>query len=190
MRTPRASALAPGNSGPQTPEMPGIGPLSRRAAAALALALAAACGRDPEPVPVAPAYADPGFVEAEGWRLDYALTATQDLPSAIAGSYGIEQRPNLALLVIALEPPPEALDASGPAVEATAVSLTGEREALALSRRDEAGRPTWLATVEVRHRVPISIEIRARATDAGPALRARLTREFRFERVSDSAPEP
>jgi hypothetical protein len=174
--------MAPGNSGPPNPESPRIGPLSRRAAAALALALAAACGRGPEPVPEAPAYADPGFVEAQGWRLHYALTATRDLPSAIAGSYGIEQRPNLALLVIALEPPPlEAIDAGGPVVEATAVSLTGERDALAFSRRDEAGRPTWLATVEVRHRVPISIEIRARATDAGPALRARLTREFRFE---------
>lgn len=182
MREARLPALAQGNSGPRTPEMPRIGPLLRRAAAAFAVVLAAACGRGPEPVPEAPAYADPGFVEAAGWRLHYALTATQDLPSAIAGSYGIEQRPNLALLVIALEPPPlEATNASGPEIEATAVSLTGEREALALSRRDEAGRPTWLATVEVRHRVPISIEIRARATDAGPLLRARLTREFRFE---------
>jgi hypothetical protein len=159
----------------------------RRAAAAtaalLAFTLAAGCGRPAEPVPEAPAYADPGFVEAHGWRLHYALTATQDLPSAIAGSYDIEQRPDLALLVIALEPasPGDAGDAAGAAAEATAIGLTGERTALALSRRDEAGRPTWLATVQVRHRTPITIEMEARATAAGPALRARLTREFRFE---------
>ena len=162
------------------------GPLDRASAAAaalLALALSAGCGTSSEPVPEAPAYADPGFVEAGGWRLHYALTATQDLPSAIAGSYGIEQRRNLALLVIALEPssPREAADAAEFEAEATAIGLTGERTALALSRRDEAGRPTWLATVEVRHRVPITIEMEARATSAGPALRARLTREFRFE---------
>lgn len=162
------------------------GRLRRSAAAAaalLAFTLAAGCGRSAEPVPQAPAYADPGFVEAHGWRLHYALTATQDLPSAIAGSYGVVQRPNLALLVVALEPvsPGEAADAAGSEAEATAIGLTGERTVLALSRRDEAGRPTWLATVEVRHRVPISIEVEARATAAGPALRARLTREFRFD---------
>jgi hypothetical protein len=77
-----------------------------RATALLLLALASGCGRDPEAVPEAPAYADPGFVEAGTWRLHYALTPTQDLPSAIAGSYGIVQRPNLALLVIALEARP------------------------------------------------------------------------------------
>ncbi len=154
-----------------------------RAAAVSALVLLPGCGRDPEPVPEAPAYPDPGFVEAGGWRMHYALTATQDLPSAIAGGYGIVQRPNLALLVIALEAraPNAAQAALAPEVEATAVSLTGARLPLALSRHDEAGRPSWLASVEVRHRVPITIEIRARATAAGPTLRARLTREFRLE---------
>jgi hypothetical protein len=190
MRRSGALALARGNRRPHSAEKPRTGPVFRGsprrllgAAALAALALAAACGRDPEPVPEAPAYVDPGFVEAEGWRLHYALTSTQDLPSAIAGSYGIVQRPNLALLVIALEPrePIGPEDAAGLEVEATAVSLTGERAPLALARRDETGRPTWLATVEVRHRVPITIEIQARATPAGPALRARLTREFRFE---------
>jgi Domain of unknown function (DUF4426) len=163
--------------------MPQPGPNFRGVAALAALALAAGCGRTPEPVPAAPVYADPGFVEAESWRLHYALTSTLDLPSAIAGSYGIVQRPNLALLVIALEaqPPLAATGATETEVEATAVSLAGERKTLALARRDEAGRPTWLATVEVRHRVPITIEIRARATAAGPELRARLTREFRLE---------
>lgn len=153
------------------------------AAAVCALALVPACGRDPERVPEAPAYADPGLVEAEGWRLHYALTATQDLPSAIAGSYGIVQRPNLAVLVIALEarPPLQSHSSDAPRVEATAVGLTGTRVPLALARRDDVGLPTWLATVEVRHRVPITIEIRARATAAGPTLRARLTREFRIE---------
>lgn len=157
--------------------------VAARTAAFLALALAAACGGAPEAVPEAPAYADPGFVEAGGWRLHYALTPTQDLPAAIAGSYGIEQRPNRALLVIALEanPPRDAVDASGAEAEATAVGLTGERTALALARRDEAGRPTWIAAVEVRHRVPITIEMQARASASDPALRARLTREFRLE---------
>jgi Domain of unknown function (DUF4426) len=153
------------------------------AVAVSALALMLGCGRDPGPLPEAPVYSDPGFVEAEGWRLHYALTATLDLPSAIAGSYGIVQRSNLALLVIALEAraPIVPWSAGAPEVEATAVSLTGARVPLALARRDEAGRPTWLASVEVRHRVPITIEIRARAAAAGPILRARLTREFRFE---------
>jgi hypothetical protein len=64
-------------------------------------------------------------------------------------------------------------------VEATAVALTGARTVLA--RRDEANVPTWLASVEVRHRVPITIEIRARATGDAPELRARLTREFRLD---------
>lgn len=182
--------LAQGNNPRKSTKMRLSGQKSRAARAALAratallmLALASGCGRDPEPLPEAPAYADPGFVEAESWRLHYALTSTQDLPSAIAGSYGIVQRPNLALLVIALEarPPLGAEDATAPEAEATAVSLTGEREALALARREEAGRPTWLATVNVRHRVPVTIEIRARATSAGPALHARLTREFRLE---------
>lgn len=182
--------LAQGNSRLASAKMPLSGQEWRvaraalaRAAALLVLALASGCGRNPEHVPEAPAYADPGFVEAGSWRLHYALTPTQDLPSAIAGSYGIVQRPNLALLVIALEarPPLAAEDATAPEAEATAVSLTGEREALALARRDAAGRPTWLATVELRHRVPVTVEIRARATSAGPALRARLTREFRLE---------
>jgi hypothetical protein len=185
-----AAALARGNSRRISPQIPRKGPESRgsggalaAAAALLALGLAAGCGRNPEPVPEARAFADPGFVEAEGWRMHYALTSTQDLPAAIAGSYGIVQRPNLALLVVALEasPPREATDTAGAEAEATAVSLTGVRAALALVRRDEAGRPTWLATVEVRHRVPITIEMEARATAAGPSLRARLTREFRFE---------
>lgn len=114
--------------------------------------------------------------------MHYALTATQDLPAAIAGRYGIEQGPGLALLVIALEPVPPAAPsgARDPEAEAVAVSLTGERQPLALVRRDEAGRPTWLATVEVRSRVPVTVEIRTRAATGLP-LRARLTREFRFE---------
>lgn len=182
-----APALVRSNNREQLPQMPRNGPESNGSGGAFALAvallglgLAAGCGRNPESVAEATAYTDPGFVEVDGWRLHYALTATQDLPSAIAGSYGIVQGPNLALLVIALEASPsrEAADA---VVEATAVRLTGERKSLALARRDQEGRPTWLATVDVRHRVPITIEIEARATAAGPSLRARLTRDFRFE---------
>jgi amino acid transporter len=150
---------------------------------AAALAVLTACGGDPEPVPQAPPYTDPGFVEAGAWRMDYALTMTRDLPSSVAGSYGIEQRPNLALLTVTLAPadsregPPPA----APIVEATAVALTGARTALALARRDEANVPTWLASVEVSHRVPVTIEIRAHATGDAPELRARLTREFRLD---------
>jgi len=152
-------------------------------AIASALAMLAACDGDPEPVPQAPPYTDPGFVEAGAWRMDYALTMTRDLPSAIAGSYGIEQRPNLALLTVTLAPAEARVgpQPAAPAVEATAVALTGERTSLALARRDEANVPTWLASVEVRHRVPVTIEIRARATAGAPELRARLTREFRLE---------
>jgi hypothetical protein len=115
--------------------------------------------------------------------MHYALTLARDLPSAIAGSYGIEQRRNLAVLTVTLAP----RDATGspqvpaPVIEAESVGLTGRRDALTLARHDEAGRETWLAIVEVQHRVPITIEIRARATPGGPELRARLTREFRLD---------
>ncbi len=149
----------------------------------LALLAVTACGNDPENLPEALPYTDPGFVEAGAYRLHYALTLTGDLPSGIAGSYGIVQRPNLALLAITIEPigtrTASAVNASE--VEATQVSLTGMRQAVALRRHLEAGRPTWLANVEVRHRVPLTIEIRARATPSSPELRARLTREFRVE---------
>jgi uncharacterized protein DUF4426 len=183
-------AWAAGNSSRAAAKMPQKGlksgaPQGRLAPIAIAavLAMLAACGGDAEPVPQAPACTDPGFVEAGAWRMDYALTMTRDLPSAIAGSYGIEQRPNLALLTVTLAPadsregPPPA----APVVEATAIALTGERTALALARRDESNVPTWLASVAVRHRVPVTIEIRARATGGAPELRARLTREFRLD---------
>jgi hypothetical protein len=134
-------------------------------------------------VPVALPYTDPGFAEAGDFRLHYALTMTRDLPSEIAGSYGIVQRRNLALLTIA----PVPRDSIGGTridaleVQAESVTLTGERKALALVRHDVAGGPSWLATVEVRHRVPVTIDVRARATAAGPEIRVRLTREFRLE---------
>jgi hypothetical protein len=174
--------MAAGGSGFRVrPWVPG----NRRApaAAAAALFLAAGCGGSPEPVAAAPPYVDPGFVEAGDWRLHYALTLARDLPAAIAGSYGIEQRRNLALLTIALvsQDAGTGLAPESAQVEADAVSLTGAREALALSRHDAAGNATWLATLEVRHRVPVTIDIRARATAASPPMRARLTREFRLE---------
>ena len=149
----------------------------------LACLLLAACGGDPTPVPEAAPYTDPGFADAEDYRLHYALTMTLDLPSGIAGSYGIVQRRNLALLTIALAPrdPGARARFNAPEIQAESVTLTGERNALALVRHDEAGTPSWLATVEVRHRVPVTIEIRARATTASPEIRARLTREFRLE---------
>jgi len=152
-------------------------------AAALAWLLLSSCGGNPAPVPVALPYTDPGFAEAGEHRLHYALTMTRDLPSEIAGSYGIVQRRNLALLTIALTP----RDSIGGArigaleIEATSVTLTGERNSLPLVRHDEAGGPSWLAMVEVRHREPVTIDIRARATVASPEIRVRLTREFRLE---------
>lgn len=148
----------------------------------LALA-AAACGESPAPPPPAIPFQDPGAVEAGAHRLRYALTLTTDLPAEIAGSYGIVQRRNLALLVLTLErrdaQPGNRIDAEY--IEAETVSLTGQRHALALARHDEPGGPTWLAPVEVRHRVPLAIEIRARASSASPEIRARLTREFRLQ---------
>ncbi len=145
--------------------------------------LLAACGRDPAPIPAALPYTDPGFVSAGEYRLYYALIMTRELPSAIADSYGIVPRRNLALLSITLLP----RGADGvrriPAMElaATAIRLTGEREALALVRHDEAGGPTYLARVAMRHRTPLTIEIRARATAESPPMSARLTREFHFD---------
>lgn len=152
-------------------------------AVAFALLLLASCGDSATPIPAALPYADPGFVSAGEHRMHYALNMTRDLPSEIAGSYGIEQRRNLALLTITLM----SQDADGGArltpiaLSATAVQLTGARQVLALTRHDETGGPTWLGTVEVRHRVPVTIEIRARATPESPELNARLTREFHLE---------
>ena len=129
-------------------------------------------------------YLDPGFVEAGGYRLHYALTLTSDLPAAIAGSYGIVQRPNLAVLTVAIAPrdarrraPRSPMRGSTRRQSASPVRA----RALALARHDEPGGATWLGTVDVRHRVPFTIEIEARATSGGPPMRARLTREFRLE---------
>jgi hypothetical protein len=159
-------------------------PVARGVIVVASLALAAgACGDARAPVPPAAEYRDPGSVEAGEFRLRYALTLTTDLPAEIAGSYGIVQRRNLALLAITLEhrdaPPGRRVAAE--TLEAEAVTLTGVRQSLALARHDDPGGPTWLAPVEVRHRVPLTIEIRARARAASPMLRARLTREFRLE---------
>jgi Domain of unknown function (DUF4426) len=159
-------------------------PPARRRIAVAFLALAvSACGGAPAPVPVAAPYRDPGAVEAGEHRLRYALTLTTDLPAEIAGSYGIVQRRNLALLAITLEhrDPPSGRRVDAESLEAEVVALTGMRESLALARHDDPGGPTWLAPVEVRHRVPLTIEVRARARAASPELRARLTREFRLE---------
>ena len=150
---------------------------------AFALLLLASCGDSAAPIPPALPYADPGFVSAGEHRMHYALNLTRDLPSEIAGSYGIEQRRNLALLTITLM----SQDADGGArfapiaLSATAIQLTGTRQALALTRHNETGGPTWLTTVKVRHRVPVTIEIRARATAESPEMTARLTREFHLE---------
>jgi hypothetical protein len=145
--------------------------------------VAGACGGPPASVPAAVPYQDPGLVESGEYRLRYALTLTTDLPAEIAGSYGIDRRRNLALLMLTLErrhaPAGGRIDAE--ALAAEAVTLTGERISLTLTRHDDPGGPTWLAPVEVRHRVPLTIEVRARATPAGPDIRTRLTREFRLE---------
>ena len=142
-----------------------------------------ACGAGPDKPPPARQYADPGFVESGGVRLYYALTLTGDLPPAIAGSYGLVPRRNLALLTITLAPGPSAgterLSASE--LDATAVTLTGERQVLPLRRVDEPGGPTYLAVVAVRNREPITIEIRARAVADAPEITARWTREFYLE---------
>ncbi len=145
--------------------------------------LLASCGEDTARIPQATPYADPGFVTAGGHRLHYALILTRDLPSEIAGSYGIERRRNLALLSITIAS--QATD-SGTRIEAaelaaTAVQLTGVRQVLTLVRHDDRGGPTYLATLEVRHRVPVTIEIRARALAASPELAVRTTREFHLD---------
>ena len=151
--------------------------------ACFALAWLAACGDSPAPPPPAQPYTDPGYTDAGALRLHYALTPTLDLPTEIAGSYGIVQRRNLALLTITLVPrdAPGATRVAASELAATAISLTGLRTPLALARHDDAGGPTWLATVEIRHRVPVTIEIRVRATAGAPEIASRWTREFHLD---------
>ena len=157
--------------------------LLRAQIVALACLAAGSCGDEASTPPAAREFTDPGFVTAGDVRLNYALTLTGDLAPAIAGSYDIVQRPNLALLVITLAPAAGAGSARLVAAEldAEAVTLTGERTLLSLRRVDEPGGPTYLATVAVRHREPITIEIRARAAAQEPEIRARWTREFNLE---------
>jgi hypothetical protein len=141
------------------------------------------CGDNPGAPPPAREFADPGFVAAGDVRLHYALTLTSDLPPAIAGSYDIVQRRNLALLTITLTPAAGTGTERLVAIElqADAVSLLGERSPLPMRRVDEDGGPTYLATVSVRHREPITIEIRARVAIDGPEIATRWTREFHLE---------
>ena len=151
--------------------------------ACFALALLAGCGDASAPPPPALPYTDPGFADAGDLRLHYALTPTLDLPAGIAGSYGIVQRRNLALLTITLVPrdAPGTTRIAASELAATAISLTGVRTPLVLARHDDSGGPTWLATVEIRHRVPVTIEIRLRATVDAPEIAARWTREFHLD---------
>lgn len=156
----------------------------RSAAFAGVLALLASCGGGGTSSPPARPYTDPGFVEAGDYRLHYALTVTTDLPSEIAGSYGIVQRPSLALLTIALAGRDGALsEADG--LTATVVSLTGLRQPIALARHDSTTGPTWLAMVGVRDGEPVTIELRARAPAAAPEIVARFTRTFHLDRRAD-----
>jgi len=151
--------------------------------ACFVLALLAGCGDASAPPPPAQPYTDPGFADAGDLRLHYALTPTLDLPAGIAGSYGIVQRRNLALLTITLVPrdAPGTTRIAASELAATAISLTGVRTPLVLARHDDSGGPTWLATVEIRHRVPVTIEIRLRATVDAPEIAARWTREFHLD---------
>jgi len=152
----------------------------RGGVAACAVSLLAACSAGDSPPPPAQPFTDPGYVDGGDHRLHYALTQTTDLPSEIAGSYGIVQRNNLALLTIALVARDGSL-AETAGLEASAVSLTGLRRPLALVRHDSATGPTWLAPVEIRDREAVTIEIRARAPAAGPEIEARFTRAFHLE---------
>jgi hypothetical protein len=163
--------------------MPPRSPIPALAGFAVAGLTLAACSESPGEPPQARAYADPGFVTAGNVRLHYALTLTSDLAPAIAGSYGILQRRNLALLTITIVPAvaSEPLRLAAIDLQAVALSLLGERRALPMRRFDEDGGPTYLATVTVRHREPITIEIRARVAADGPEITARWTREFHLE---------
>jgi hypothetical protein len=117
------------------------------------------------------------------FHLHYALTPTQDLPAEIAGSYDIVQRRNLALLTITIVPQgaPGATRLVANELSATTIALTGERETLTLARHDAAGGPTYLAMVPVHHRVPVTIEIQARARADSPRITARWTRQFHLD---------
>jgi len=169
---------------PGWPYLQGL-PLAPPARAGLLCLLAcfAACGNPPPPPPPAIPYTDPGFIATGAVRLHYALTPTQDLPAGIAGSYGIVQRRNLALLTITIVPQgaPGTTRLVASELSATAIALTGERETLTLARHDGTGGPTYLATVDVRHRVPVTIEIQARTAADSPRITARWTRQFHLE---------
>ncbi len=145
----------------------------------LSLAIAVAlsgCGGG-SPPPAARAFQDSGQVDAGSHRMYYALTLTEDLPLEIAESYDIKQRPNLALLMVSVQArnAQGTLVAAGVPVNATRISLLGERDRLGLRQSDTG---TVIGTVELRQREVVIIDIEASPGAPTPPLRARITREF------------
>jgi hypothetical protein len=152
-----------------------------RLGVALSAALAGACGgSDVPPAPVAArSFDDPGFVAAAGYEMRYGMVSASELPAEVAKAYGINRRADRVVVnVSVLErkagslPTPVEAEVGG-----DVQSLLGERQQLEFRAVLQGTAVSYVAEATVGQREPTTFELRAQPPH-GPALAARVTREF------------
>jgi len=150
----------------------------RLLACALALALAA-CGGESAP-PQARPITDPGSVSLGDVEMHYSAVPTMELDPAIAQRHGVVRAADRVLLHVGLlrrdaERGPTPIAA---AVNVTMKSLLGDTRPVPMTEVREPRALYYLAEIRVKHREILLFSIDAAPLDGGPALQARLQREF------------
>lgn len=153
--------------------------------AGVLVALLAACGGGGPPAPVAARpYDDPGFVADGEYEMRYGTLLALDIAPALAIAYGIDRRPDLAVLSVSIlrRRPGETPLAVTAQVSGALSTLLGEQRTLAFEQLEMEGGVSYLAQFAAPDRQPVLLQFEARP-DAMPTrlLRARLTREFSVE---------